>query len=404
MSHLRSTVIETCAIDGRLGRSLMNGHILHVSLSVHYEGVGFTSAAVELARHLPSAFHPVLYIPQVYGSLPREVQHVRLLPSILPAKIAFRPGIVAWARKRNERNLLHAVQRQGEGALVWLWPGASIELQRALKQCGAVIIREMINTHSGTARRILDAEYTRLNLPLSHDVTDATVQSEIDELAISDFIVSPSESVDESLLEWNIREDRIIRSTFGWGPGDFAGSYQTDLQGEGLKVIFVGQAGVRKGIHLALAAWDQAKINGTFFVVGRENPDISPLLAPYRDRQDIRFMPFTRDLASLYRAADLMFFPTLEEGAPLVCYQAGGCGLPILTGPMGRGRLVEDGVTGFIVDPHDVDAMAERLQQLEGDEALRKRLGGRIKERALQLDWSSVAAARARAFGHRLGI
>jgi len=277
-------------------------------------------------------------------------------------------------------------------------------LQRALKESGAVIVREMINTHSGTSRRILDAEFARLNLPITHDVTEESVRSEIEQLALSDFIVSPSECVDDSLLEWGIAEDRIIRSTFGWSPADFAGTSRADLPGDGLKAIFVGQVGIRKGIHLALAAWDRAKVKGTFFVIGRENPEIAPFVAPFRDRPDVRFLPFTRDLASLYRAADLMFFPTLEEGAPLVCYQAGGCGLPILTSAMGRGRLIEHGVTGLVVDPHDVEANAAALRRLADDDDLRRKLGAHVRERALRLDWSSVAVARAAAFGERIGI
>jgi len=377
---------------------------LHVSLSVHYEGVGFTSAAVALAQHMPAPFHPILYIPQVYGGLPSGVAHVRPFPPLLPASLAFRPSVVAFARKRNEHNLLRAVQRQGKGAVVWLWPGASIDLQRALKESGAVIVREMINTHSGTSRRILDAEDARLGLANTHDSTEENVRREIEQLALSDFIVSPSECVDDSLLEWGIAEDRIIRSTFGWSPGDFAGTSKADLPGDGLKAIFVGQVGLRKGIHLALAAWDQAKIKGTFFVIGRENPEIAPFVAPFRDRPDVRFLPFTRDLASLYRAADLMFFPTLEEGAPLVCYQAGGCGLPILTSSMGRGRLIEHGVTGLVVDPHDVEGNAAALRRLADDDDLRRKLGAHVRERALRLDWSSVAVARAAAFGERIGI
>ena len=377
---------------------------LHVSLSVHYEGVGFTSAAVALAQHIRPPFHPILYIPQVYGGLPAEVDHVRPFPPLLPARLAFRPSVITWARKRNEQNLLGAVRRQGRGGVVWLWPGASIELQRALKESGALIVREMINTHSGTSRRILDAEFARLDLPITHDVTEESVRREIEQLALSDFIVSPSECVDDSLLEWGIPEERIIQSTFGWSPGDFAGTSKADLPGDGLKAIFVGQVSIRKGIHLALAAWDRAKVKGTFFVVGRENPEIGPFLAPYRDRADVRFLPFTRDLASLYRAADLMFFPTLEEGAPLVCYQAGGCALPILTSPMGRGRLIEHGVTGLVVDPHDVDANAAALRRLADDVDLRRDLGARVRERALRLDWASVAAARANAFKDRMGI
>jgi glycosyltransferase involved in cell wall biosynthesis len=371
---------------------------LHVSLSIHYTGVGFTSAAVALARHMPEPFEPVLYIPQVAGPLPAGLPHVRPFPPILPRQIAFLPQVTAWAKRRNERNLLRAVQREGPGARVWVWPGASLELLRALKDAGAAIIREMINTHVGTARRILNAEYAQLGLPPTHENTEQKQHLEQDQLALSDFIVSPSECVDESLLEWGIPDDRIIRSTFGWSPEDFAGNSKAEVPVGGVKALFVGSVGIRKGIHLALAAWDRAKVEGTFIVVGPVDSEVEPLLAPYRGRPDVQFVPFTRDLASLYRASDFMFFPTLEEGAPLVCYQAGGCGLPILTGPMGTGRLVEDGVTGFVADPHETDVLAGHISTLAEDTGLRRALGARIRERALTLDFASAAAQRARAF------
>jgi glycosyltransferase involved in cell wall biosynthesis len=371
---------------------------LHVSLSIHYTGVGFTSAAVGLAQHMPEPFEAILYVPQVAGPLPANVARVRPFPPLLPRQLAFRPKVMAWAKRRNERNLLRAVQRQGPGALVWIWPGASTELHRALKGAGAILIREMINTHVGTARRILNAEYARLGLPPTHENSERKQRLEQEQLALSDLIVSPSECVDESLIEWGIPEERIIRSTFGWSPQDFAGDSRADVPPAGVKALFVGSVGIRKGIHLALAAWDRAKLEGTFIVVGPVDSEVEPLIAPYRDRSDILFVPFTRDLASLYRAADFMFFPTLEEGAPLVCYQAGGCGLPILTGPMGRGRLVEHMVTGLVADPHDTDALAGHIRALGGDSQFRRRLGMKIRERARTLDFASAASQRARAF------
>jgi glycosyltransferase involved in cell wall biosynthesis len=372
---------------------------LHVSLSIHYTGVGFTSAAVALANAMPPPFEPVVYLPQVAGALPPGTRYVRPFPPVLHPAIAYR--LMGWARRRTEHNLLRAVRREGRGAIVWLWPGASIELQRELKNAGAVLVREMINTHEGTAKRILDAEYARLGMPPSHGLTEEGQRREQEQLELADVIISPSECVDASLLEWGIEEGRIIRSTFGWSPLDFAGDSKAPLESDGVKALFAGRIGIRKGIHLALAAWTRAKIRGTLFVVGDVESEAEPLLAPYRDRVDIRFLPFTRDLASLYRAADFMFFPTLEEGAPLVCYQAGGCALPILTGPMGQGRLVEHGVSGLVADPHDEERLAGHIRALADDSSLRRSLGAKIRERALTFDWPSAAGQRARAFVER---
>ena len=376
---------------------------LHVSLSIHYDGVGFTSAAVALAQQMPPPFEPIVYLPQVYGALPPRLAHVRPFPPVLPGKIANSQPIVHWARRRTERNLYRAVRREGRGAIVWLWPGASIDLQSALKSLGAIIIREMINTHEGTARRILDAEYARLGLPPSHGITEGRVRREQEQLQLANFIVSPSECVDASLREWGIADDKVIRSTFGWSPEKFSGDSKADLPGKGVKALFIGSVGVRKGIHLALEAWDRAGIDGTFVVVGNIDPEASTLLTAYRNRNDIAFLPFTNDVGSVFRAADFLFFPTLEEGAPLVCYESGGCGLPILTSPMGLARIVEPGVTGLVADPHDQEALTTMLRQIGSDRELRHAMAERIRVRAHGLDWKSAAADRARAFLERIG-
>jgi glycosyltransferase involved in cell wall biosynthesis len=58
----------------------------------------------------------------------------------------------------------------------------------------------------------------------------------------------------------------------------------------------------------------------------------------------------------------------------------------------------------LVVDPHDVDANAAALRRLADDVDLRRDLGARVRDRALRLDWASVAAARANAFKDRMGI
>ena len=75
-------------------------------------------------------------------------------------------------------------------------------------------------------------------------------------------------------------------------------------------------------------------------------------------------MDYTRDIAFAYREADFFAFPSLEEGSPLVTYEAMANGLPVLTSPMGAGGIVRDGKDGIIVSPYDEEALVTGLQQL----------------------------------------
>ena len=79
-----------------------------------------------------------------------------------------------------------------------------------------------------------------------------------------------------------------------------------------------------------------------------------------------------------YRQADVFCFPTYFhcEALPVVLLEASACGLPIVaTRWRGIPSIVEDGRTGFLVEPHDAEAVADRLAVLAQDVELRERMG-----------------------------
>jgi glycosyltransferase involved in cell wall biosynthesis len=79
-----------------------------------------------------------------------------------------------------------------------------------------------------------------------------------------------------------------------------------------------------------------------------------------------------------YRNADVFCFPTFFhcEALPVVLLEATACGLPVVaTRWRGIPSIVDDGETGFLVEPHDADAVAERLTQLADSPELRERMG-----------------------------
>ncbi|HEY49931.1 MAG TPA: glycosyltransferase family 4 protein, partial [Dehalococcoidia bacterium] len=52
------------------------------------------------------------------------------------------------------------------------------------------------------------------------------------------------------------------------------------------------------------------------------------------------------------------------------------CGLPVVASDVGDvAELVHDGVTGFLIDKGDHNALADRINLLLDDKALRERMG-----------------------------
>lgn len=112
------------------------------------------------------------------------------------------------------------------------------------------------------------------------------------------------------------------------------------------------------------------------------------------------------DLPSLYGAADVFAmccrtrWAGLEpEGFGIVFLEAAACGVPQVAGDSGGAAdAVVDGETGIVVRrPRDVADVADALQRLLGDPALRRRMGDRSRARAeAEFTYDHLAATLAR--------
>lgn len=320
----------------------------------------------------------------------------------VPYRVISRLGLFPWIHRRAEQRALEIIRRAGKPSALHLWFGASPDFVHAAKQAGAVIFREMVNTHQATARRIVNTEAERCGLPAQLAITDAAIASEREELELCDYIISPSSGVDSSLAEIGIAQDRIIQAGFGWDPDRFAPDARSESAGkEQLTALFVGQLSIRKGVHLALEAWEAAQVPGKFLLVGEVDRDCKPILARYLSAGRVEHHDYTPDIARHYAAADVLLFPTLEEGAPLVCYEAAGNGVPIITSSMGSARLVEHGVNGAIVDPHDREGLIAAIRSMQ-DHGWRAGLSAAARKSAGAHTWQHAARFRLEAIGQRM--
>jgi glycosyltransferase involved in cell wall biosynthesis len=90
----------------------------------------------------------------------------------------------------------------------------------------------------------------------------------------------------------------------------------------------------------------------------------------------MHFLGWQRDPRRLAAGMDVFLLPSLFEGLPCVFPQALSLGLPVVaSGVDGAAEIVKEGVNGYLCQPGDVDAMADRVGALLGDSALRRRLG-----------------------------
>jgi glycosyltransferase involved in cell wall biosynthesis len=81
--------------------------------------------------------------------------------------------------------------------------------------------------------------------------------------------------------------------------------------------------------------------------------------------------------------ADVLLSASRGEGMPLSLLEAMAAGLPIVaSGVVGNVDLVQEGETGFLFAPTDLEAAASTLAHLAKDPQLRGRLGANARQRA----------------------
>jgi glycosyltransferase involved in cell wall biosynthesis len=108
-----------------------------------------------------------------------------------------------------------------------------------------------------------------------------------------------------------------------------------------------------------------------------------------RDR--VHFAPPTAEPQRYYAMADCFGFPSDAEGFPLVIGEAASCGLPLVTTAVGGSEhLVEEGVTGYIVEA-DARALAEKFDLIASQPELLARMRQAIHDKSLKLSWDAQA-------------
>ena len=86
---------------------------------------------------------------------------------------------------------------------------------------------------------------------------------------------------------------------------------------------------------------------------------------------------------TLLQNASLFLLPSYHENLPVAIIEAMSLGLPVVsTAVAGIPEMVEDGVNGFLVQPGDPVALADRILRLVRDQDLRRRMNAANREKA----------------------
>lgn len=161
----------------------------------------------------------------------------------------------------------------------------------------------------------------------------------------------------------------------------------------------------RKGIDMALEAI--AIVLRTrqdiLYCIGGAGPDLPRLQALVREKgigNHVRFLGRLpdEDVGAAFAKADLLLLPSREiktppevEGFGIVFLEAGSCGTPSLGGASGGiPDAIVDQETGYLVDPENPAAIAEKILLLMENRLLLRKLGQNALAHARESTWEKA--------------
>ncbi len=203
-----------------------------------------------------------------------------------------------------------------------------------------------------------------------------------------------SSHVQRSLVEhYGIRPERI-RCVFA---GSNAGAPRSarDVEGryEAKRILFVGIDWERKGGPMLIEAFRQVRLahpDAQLTIVGSGPP------VPEPNVEVLGEVPVD-EVSAIYDRATVFCMPTQREAFGIVFVEAMTHGLPVVATNVGAlPDMVENGVNGYLVDPWDAAALAQRLITLLGEPETCRAMGARGRVLARErYNWDAV--------GQRLG-
>ena len=186
-----------------------------------------------------------------------------------------------------------------------------------------------------------------------------------EECALADVIVANSEWSRDGLVARGIPADKIqiVPLIYERAPDSGAPvrSYPERFTAERpLRVLFLGQVNLRKGVAYVLEAARSLRGQPIEFQLAGP-PDFTPADAD-RTAPNLAWIgPVRRsEVGGFYRQGDVFLFPTLSDGFGLTQLEAQAHGLPVIASTH-CGRVVRDGLNGFVLPEVSAPAVAEVL-------------------------------------------
>lgn len=224
-------------------------------------------------------------------------------------------------------------------------------------------------------------------------------------LCDADKIITNSNYTTNVFLKFGIKEEKIVEISPAvdaehFKPGLDVSDLKSKFNLEGKKVLTtISRLVARKGNDTVINALPDViskASNVVYLIVGNgpHKPKLESLVKSLNLKKHVIFAGFVSDseLPRYYNLCDVYVMPNRAtddfdtiEGFGLSFIEASACAKPVIGGKSGGAlESVKEGVTGFLVDPLDVEDLADKIINVLTDKKLYEELASNGRKRVLE--------------------
>ena len=164
-----------------------------------------------------------------------------------------------------------------------------------------------------------------------------------------------------------------------------------DTNKTGNKILFVGRDFARKGGYIVVNAFKELKKrrgNIELYVAGPKVDPVTENIDGYHFMGDCDY----KKTAELFNMCDVFCMPSYFEAYGLVFVEALSFGLPVIArNAYEMPYLIDNGVTGLLLEEDDKDCLADMMEQVLEDASFKENVHSRHDFYLSEYSWSKVA-------------
>lgn len=182
-----------------------------------------------------------------------------------------------------------------------------------------------------------------------------------------DLVIFPSEYLKKVYMAHNFFPESEVIVMPNPAP-KFVAVPRSHRAGGKMRLLFVGQLEMHKGIDFLIDALRSSDLDFTLIIAGEGTYAEKVKKIAEKDKRFVYLGYVSLDqLVNCFSVADALVVPSLcYENSPTVIYESFNAGVPVVASDIGGvGELVEDGKNGFLFPPGSREALLQALKKID---------------------------------------